>query len=63
VDQAFPEFLRGDPDGSIAVNTEVVDAVADGALRRLEQPPQLEEGWTVTRVWRILRQHRLLDYG
>jgi glycogen debranching enzyme len=53
----FPEFLRGDPDGSIAVNTAVVDAVVDGAMNRLEQPPQANQGWTATRVWRILRRY------
>jgi glycogen debranching enzyme len=56
----FPEFVRGDLDGSIRVNRVVVDAFADGQLRRLEQPPQMNQGWTATRVWRILRQRRLL---
>ncbi len=53
----FPEFLRGEPDGSIAVNTAVVDAVVDGVMNRLEQPPQANQGWTATRVWRILRRY------
>jgi glycogen debranching enzyme len=56
----FPEFVRGDRDGSVTVNNVVVDAFADGALRRLEQPPQLNQGWTATRVWRILRGRNLL---
>jgi glycogen debranching enzyme len=56
----FPEFVRGDLDGSIRVNRVVVDAFADGQLRRLEQPPQMNQGWTATLVWRILRQRRLL---
>jgi glycogen debranching enzyme len=54
---SFPEFFRGDSDGTIRVNTEVVDAVVDGAWNRLEQPPQANQGWTASRVWRILR-HR-----
>jgi hypothetical protein len=34
---------------------DTVDAVVDGAMNRLEQPPQVNQGWTATRVWRILR--------
>jgi glycogen debranching enzyme len=56
----FPEFLRGDPDGRIAVNTEIVDAIVDGVPNRLEQPPQANQGWTATRVWRILRRRGAL---
>jgi glycogen debranching enzyme len=51
----FPEFFRGDADGSVAVNTETIDAIVDGVPNRLEQPPQIEQGWTATRVWCILR--------
>lgn len=51
----FPEFFRGDADGSVGVNTETVDAPIDGVLSRLEQPPQANQGWTAARVWRILR--------
>lgn len=51
----FPEFFRGDEDGSIRVNGETVDVVVDGVFNRLEQPPQANQGWTATRVWRILR--------
>ena len=50
----FPEFLRGDADGSLAVNEIIVDAIVDGVPNRLEQPPQVNQGWTATRVWRIL---------
>src|SRR5919202_954386 len=56
----FPEFFRGDLDGSLRVNDSILDAVVDGVLNRLEQPPQANQGWTVTRVWRILRRRRLL---
>jgi hypothetical protein len=52
----FPEFLRGDVDGSVRVNTEIVEVVQDGVRNRLEQPPQANQGWTATRVWRILRR-------
>jgi hypothetical protein len=52
----FPELLRGEPDGSIAANAATIDVVEDGVLNRLEQPPQPFQGWTATRVWRILRQ-------
>jgi glycogen debranching enzyme len=52
----FPEFFRGDLDGQIRVNIEIVDVLADGAPQRLQQPPQANQGWTATRVWRILRQ-------
>jgi glycogen debranching enzyme len=52
----FPEFFRGDADGAIRVNTAVVDAAVDGVPNRLEQPPQMRQGWTATRVWRILRR-------
>jgi len=53
----FPEFLRGDV---LGVNTELVDAIVDGVPNRLEQPPQVDQGWTATRVWRILRRRGLL---
>jgi glycogen debranching enzyme len=52
----FPEFFRGDADGRVAVNVETIDALVDGVPNRLEQPPQANQGWTATRVWRILRQ-------
>jgi glycogen debranching enzyme len=51
----FPEFFRGDADGGLRVNVETGDAVVDGTLNRLEQPPQINQGWTATRVWHILR--------
>jgi glycogen debranching enzyme len=51
----FPEFLRGEPDGTLALNQHIIDAVVDGVPNRLEQPPQANQGWTATRVWRILR--------
>ena len=56
----FPEFLRGDLDRVIRVNETVVETFADGQPRRLEQPPQMDQGWTATRVWRILRQRNLV---
>jgi glycogen debranching enzyme len=56
----FPEFFRADADGQIAVNTTTIDAIVDGALNRLEQPPQPMQGWTATRVWRILRRRDAL---
>jgi glycogen debranching enzyme len=56
----FPEFFRGDPDGSVAVNRAIVDAVIDGVPNRLEQPPQANQGWTATCVWRILRNRKAL---
>jgi glycogen debranching enzyme len=59
----FPEFARGDVDGSISVNTRPLDTLADGQLRRLEQRPQHRQGWTATRVWHILRQRKLLALG
>ena len=57
----FPEFFRGDPDGAIRVNTAIVDRLVDGALNRLEQPPQANQGWTATRVWCILRRRGDID--
>jgi glycogen debranching enzyme len=57
---SFPEFFRGDLDGSLRVNDSILDGVVDGVPNRLEQPPQANQGWTVTRVWRILRRRRLL---
>ena len=56
----FPEFLRGDPDGSLAINHKIVDVVVDGLPNRLEQPPQANQGWTATCVWRILRNRHAL---
>lgn len=52
----FPEFFRGDRDGRIAVNTATLDRLENGMLNRLEQPPQANQGWTATRLWRILRR-------
>jgi len=52
----FPEFFRGDVDGRVRVNRATVDVVVDGVSNRVEQPPQHRQGWTTTRVWRILRQ-------
>jgi glycogen debranching enzyme len=51
----FPEFFRGDDDASVAVNVHTLDDIVDGVPNRLEQPPQARQGWTATRVWRILR--------
>jgi glycogen debranching enzyme len=61
VSGGFPEFFRGDVDGSLRVNVDTVDAVVDGAMNRLEQPPQVNQGWTATRVWRILRSRGQLQ--
>jgi glycogen debranching enzyme len=54
------EFFRGDVDGSVRINTHFVETVVDGIPRLLEQPPQLVQGWTVTRLWRILRHRGLV---
>jgi glycogen debranching enzyme len=53
------EFFRGDPDGDVAINRSPVELELDGARVLLEQPPQLVQGWTVTRLWRILRRRGL----
>jgi glycogen debranching enzyme len=50
----FPEFFRGDSDCAV-VNEHTLDELVDGVLNRVEQPPQARQGWTATRVWRILR--------
>jgi glycogen debranching enzyme len=52
----FPEFFRGEEDGGMRVNAVTVDKMVDGVMNRLEQPPQANQGWTATRVWRILRR-------
>ncbi|MGE3269477.1 MAG: hypothetical protein AB7P40_12070, partial [Chloroflexota bacterium] len=57
----FPEFFRGDPGGSIAVNVSTLDEITDGVLNRLEQPPQPQQGWTATRVWNILRRREVIS--
>jgi glycogen debranching enzyme len=56
----YPEFFRGEPDGSLLVNVETLDVVIDGVPNRLEQPPQRNQGWTATRVWQILRRRGAL---
>jgi hypothetical protein len=38
------------------VNATIIDRLVDGVLNRLEQPPQAYQGWTATRVWRIVRR-------
>jgi hypothetical protein len=50
----FPEFFRGDPGDTPAVNTHTLEAIVDGVSNRLEQPPQASQGWTATRVWHIV---------
>jgi glycogen debranching enzyme len=54
------EFFRGDQDDVIRVNTRVADVLEAGVMRRREQPPQLVQGWTATRLWRILRRGGLV---
>jgi hypothetical protein len=54
----YPEFFRGDEDERASVNERIVDHVVDGELNRLEQPPQARQGWTATRLWRILRSRQ-----
>lgn len=56
----FPEFFRGDVDGRVRLNRTTVDAIVNGVVNRVEQPPQCRQGWTATRVWRILRQRGAL---
>ena len=56
----FPEFFRGEHDGRLCVNLETLDNVVNGEPNRLEQPPQPNQGWTATRVWRILRRRGAL---
>ena len=55
----FPEFLRGDGDVP-TVNVHTIDVEIDGMPNRLEQPPQAIQGWTVTRVWQLLRSRAVL---
>jgi glycogen debranching enzyme len=50
------EFFRGDEGPEIHINAVVRERVLDGYLRRLEQPPQPIQGWTATRLWRLLRR-------
>lgn len=57
------EFFRGDLESRILINECSVDVVDDAAVWKLEQPPQHTQGWTVTRVWRILRRRGVLDSG
>ena len=55
----FPEFFRGDEGDHVSVNVSTMDDIVDGVPNRLEQPPQLRQGWTTTRVWRILRSRQV----
>ena len=50
------EFFRGDPDAEVALNTAAVQTDLDGTCVLSEQPPQPVQGWTVTRLWRVLRR-------
>jgi glycogen debranching enzyme len=54
------EFFRGDTDGAIRVNEHVYLATVQGRQRTVEQPPQRNQGWTATRVWRIMRRRGLV---
>ena len=55
----FVEFFRGDVD-RVAINKQTLDVQEAGALHRIEQPPQRTQGWTVTRVWRVLRRRNVV---
>jgi glycogen debranching enzyme len=55
------EFFRGDTDGAIRVNTQRYTLNIGGTERTVEQPPQHTQGWTASRVWRIMRRRGLLD--
>jgi glycogen debranching enzyme len=57
----FPEFFRGDADGRIRVNTKIIDGIVDGKPNRLEQPPQKNQGWTATAVFKILAGRGLFE--
>jgi glycogen debranching enzyme len=50
------EFFRGDPGPEVHINTSIHDVVVDGRQRRQQQPPQPIQGWTATRLWRLLRR-------
>jgi len=52
----FPEFFRGEIDGSVSINREPVTYSRNGNIHFREQRPQEHQGWTVTRVWSILRR-------
>jgi glycogen debranching enzyme len=54
------EFFRGDTDGEIRINTQRYVLPILGTERTVEQPPQAVQGWTVTRVWRIMRRRGLV---
>jgi glycogen debranching enzyme len=57
---ALVEFFRGDVDADIRINRQTVDVKVLGTWRRVEQEPQKTQGWTVTRLWRIMRRRGLL---
>jgi glycogen debranching enzyme len=54
--RSFPEFFRGEVDGGVSININPVTYLRNGEVHFREQPPQMKQGWTVTRVWRILRR-------
>jgi glycogen debranching enzyme len=56
------EFFRGDPGERVRVNVRVVKGYADGVYRTVEQPPQRTQGWTASRVWRIMRRRGQISY-
>jgi glycogen debranching enzyme len=53
------EFFRGDTDGGIRVNTRTIKLKVLGQERTIEQSPQRTQGWTTSRVWKILRRRGL----
>jgi glycogen debranching enzyme len=58
--ESFPEFFRGEVNGTVSINTGQVTYIRDGEVHFREQQPQVAQGWTVTRVWRILVRRGLL---
>ena len=55
----FPEFFRGDLDGTLRVNQEVVDTASTASTTASNSRRRPNQGWTATRVWRILRRRGL----
>ena len=55
------EFFRGDTDGRVRVNERTYELEMEGERRKVEQPPQPLQGWTTSRVFRIMRRRGLIS--
>ena len=56
------EFFRGDTDDVIRITRDAAAADVLGECRIVEPVPQLNQGWTASCVWRLMRDRDLVSF-